>query len=214
MRANKYATALGRRYDTLLSVGPRRLAKIGFDRFRLAVLARYYGFHPWHAASPSSRRPYRYVVAELVNSVAPQVVVEVGCGLGEILSQVRAADRYGYDIDAGVIRAARFMQGSGITFVHGDASQVTQANIDVLILVNWIHELSPTALENLLVPLLGRTRHFVSRRYRPASPAGYAYKHDFQFLHDKAQRIAVMRAPDEGRSFQLFKVVCDGKVHS
>jgi SAM-dependent methyltransferase len=194
-------------------MGPRRLAKIGFDRFRLAVLARYYGFHPWHAASPSSRRPYRYVVAELVNSVAPQVVVEVGCGLGEILSRVRAAERYGYDIDAGVIRAARFLHGPGITFVHGDASQVAQKNIDVLILVNWIHELGPSELEGLLQPLLGRTRLLVLDAIDVDSSAGYAHKHNFEFLRDKAHQVAVMRAPDEGRGFQLFAVNHDGEVH-
>ena len=51
-------------------------------------MAKKYGFHPWHAAAPLSARPYRRTVAEMVNGVNPEVVVEVGCGLSSILSLV------------------------------------------------------------------------------------------------------------------------------
>ena len=48
---------------------------------------------------------------DLVNALTPERVVEVGCGLGDILSRIEARDRFGLDEDANVIRAARFLHG-------------------------------------------------------------------------------------------------------
>lgn len=191
----------------MFRIGLVRSVRIRLDLLFLSVLARAYGFHPWHAQSPTSARPYRKTVASLVNALSPQTVVEVGCGLGYVLRLVDAPFRQGYDPDEGAIRAARFLHGRKITFVHGDLTSVSVPHIDVLILVNWIHEISPEELQRLLVPLLVRTSYLILDAIDPTESSGYRFKHDFAFLDSLAQRISVTRPPNEGRTFQLFKVM-------
>ena len=173
----------------------------------LLILSRIYKFGSWHAEAPVSARSYRHTVAKVVNDLNPKTVVEVGCGLGYVLALVTAAQRYGYDVDDGAIKAARFLHGKTITFVHGDLSSVALLRIDVLILVNWIHELSPATLETLLLPLLPRLRYLLLDAIDIDNSSGYRFKHDFAFLESRAERLSVTRTTNEGRSFQLFKVI-------
>ena len=91
--------------------------------------------------------------------------------------------------------------------MQGDISSVSQPHIDVLILVNWIHEVSPDELGRLIVPLLPRVRYLVLDAIDPDESSGYRFKHDFMFLASRAQRISVTRPPNEGRTFQMFKVM-------
>jgi SAM-dependent methyltransferase len=184
-----------------------RTARITIDQSALALLQRVFRFDPWHVEAPLSARPYRSLVAALVNALRPTTVVEVGCGLGTILSLIEAPTRVGYDRDPGAIRAARFLRGRRIRFVQGDLSSVTETTVDVLILVNWIHEISPDELADRLLPLLPRTRYLVLDALDPDGPAGYAYKHDFAFLQGRARCRSVTRPVNEGRTFRVYEVM-------
>jgi SAM-dependent methyltransferase len=195
-----------RKLKTANRIGLLQAFRVGLDRIFLIILARIYNFHPWPASAPISARPYKHIIARLVNDLKPVTVVVVGCGLGGILSLINAAERYGFDIDEGVILVSRFIRDKKITFVHGDLSVVSLEHIDVLVLVNWIHEISPQLLEELLTPLLPRTLYPLLDAIDPDGPSGYKYKHDFAFLSSLAQRRLITRPPDEGRSFHLFEV--------
>jgi hypothetical protein len=176
-----------------------------FDRVIVLVLSKVFVFPAaWHTTT--SARSYRITIAGVVNALAPSVVCEVGCGLGSILSRIVAPVRVGYDIDAGVIRAATLVRSRKIVFRVGGLETVSEPHVDVLILVNWIHELSPRDLETRLGPLLPRCRYLLLDAIDADNEYGYRYKHDFSFLADKAKKISITRHPGEGRSFQLFRV--------
>ena len=181
------------------------------DRLWLNALCRVFSFDPWHAGAPYSCRPYKCQVVALANSVRPVVAVEIGCGLGDILSRVDACERIGVDSDAGVVRAARFLHPS-IAWIHGDASAATRfltdgKTVDCLIMVNWIHALGEEVLEAILAPLLKRTRYLIVDSIDPGGPASYRHKHDFSFLASVAQRISIERVSGEPRCLLLFKVL-------
>ena len=203
---NHLIIALKKKFLKLKLIGFFRFLRCCADRQWLGLLARYFKFDPWHASAPYSCRTYKQTVVDLVNSLSPHTVVEIGCGLGELLCRIHAPRRYGYDVDQGVIRAARFLHGSKISFIHGDAAKVEQESIDVLILVNWIHNQSPAELGGLLNPLLVKANYLVLDAIDPDGPASYRYKHDFAFLEGKAELLSVTRPLDEPRSFHLFRV--------
>jgi hypothetical protein len=137
--------------------GFRRVVKINLDKLAILVLAKVYKFPAsWHTST--SMRSYRVTVARIVNDLKPYSVCEVGCGLGSILCRIDASVRWGLDIDGGVVRAAKLLRGRKIRFEQGGLASVRMEEIDVLILVNWIHEISPSELEAQLTPLLSRTR--------------------------------------------------------
>ena len=196
-----------RRLQILHQRGVVSSFNIFLDSLALKLLYKLYGFHPWHAAAPLSARPYRRAVAEMVNGVNPEVVVEVGCGLGSILSLVHAKTRQGYDVDDGAVRAARMLRSKSINFTCGDMSCVEAAQIDVLILVNWIHDFSPDQLEIWLRPLMPRTSFLLLDAIDSENPAGYRFAHDFAFLQGLAKPVSTRRVDGEGRSFILYEVI-------
>jgi SAM-dependent methyltransferase len=187
-----------------------RRIRCHFERAWFRAIRRVFRFDAWHANAPYSCRPDKKSVVDLANSLHPNTVVEVGCGLGEILSRINARNRYGLDLDARVIRAARFLHPRGIVWIAGAAATLQQrmgsvAFIDCLIMVNWIHNLSSEELAAALVPLLPKTRFVIVDAMDQNAPASYRVKHDFAFLTGQATRLAAVRVPDEPRSFLLFR---------
>lgn len=183
--------------------------RCGVARLWLRLLRLVFRFDVWHASAAYSCRAYKQAVVQLANTLQPAVAVEVGCGLGDIISRVRAVDRVGIDLDANVIRAARFVHWRG-RWIHGDSScvlQLQQPRIDCLIMVNWIHRLSPYDLAALLLPLLPVTRYLILDAIDADGPSSYRYKHDFSFLASLTRLVQTARAPDEPRSFMVLEVL-------
>lgn len=180
------------------------------DRLGLVALRLVFGFDRWHACAPYHCRPYKALVVELANALEPSIVVEVGCGLGDIISRVRAPDRIGIDSDLRVIRAARFLHGG--CWIHEDGKQIQQVvtqvpAIDCLIMVNWIHNLSPERLSGLLLPLLPKIRYLILDAIDADGPDSYRHKHDFEFLAALTRRLSTSRVQGEPRSFVVLQVV-------
>ena len=182
------------------------------DRLRLHALRLLFRFDPWHAAAPYSCRPYKALVVELANALQPTVAVEIGCGLGEIIGRINAADRFGVDADKRVLRAARFLHCGRGFWIHGEGDCIErliapERKIDCLIMVNWIHSLSPEHLSDLVVPLLSRTRFLIVDAIDVDGPNSYRHKHDFEFLSKLARTRSVSRVPGEPRRFIVFETV-------
>jgi hypothetical protein len=182
------------------------------DRLRLHALRLLFRFDPWHAAAPYSCRPYKALVVELANALQPKVAVEIGCGLGEIIGRINAADRFGVDADNRVLRAARFLHCGRGFWIHGEGDCIErlvapERKIDCLIMVNWIHSLSPEHLSDLVVPLLSRTRFLIVDAIDVDGPNSYRHKHDFEFLSKLARTRSVSRVPGEPRRFIVFETV-------
>jgi len=122
-------------------------------KLRYALLARRYRFDPWHANSPYECRGYKREVVQLAESLKPQTVVEIGCGLGEIVSRDRNCRRFGFDIDASVVPAARELHGAdsrfecaSLTDIEIIRNTIGHSGADLLIMVNWPHSLPWTEL--------------------------------------------------------------------
>jgi SAM-dependent methyltransferase len=183
-----------------------RTARVKLDMAVLQALRLLFGFERWHARSPDSSRPYRQQLAALVNGLSPTCVVEVGCGLGGILSRIKADRRHGYDRDPAVIRAARLLHGRSVQFSVGGFEQVGDRDVDVLIAVNWMHEFPPEQIERWILPLLPAVRYLLVDAINPGSEGGYRYYHDFHFLDGSAHQESVNALAEPNRRFILWKV--------
>ena len=108
-------------------------------RERYKKLQRKYGFPMWHI-SPYELREYLQQVSVYIRNANAQVVVDIGCGLGELLRSLKGVqNRIGYDVNRNVIEAARSL-GGGICFKEGSFSDVSlQQPIDFLVTLNFMH---------------------------------------------------------------------------
>jgi SAM-dependent methyltransferase len=180
------------------------------ERAWLTALRGVFRFDAWHARSPYACRPYKRRVVELANSLHAHTVVEIGCGLGEIVSRVKAQRRFGLDVDPRAIRAARFLHPRRIVWLAGTADMLDRqleqvASIDCLIMVNWIHNLSSDELAAVLAPLLPRTQYLILDAVDSEAPGSYRFRHDFAFLTGLATQLTAIRVPEEPRRFLLFR---------
>lgn len=155
----------------------RKLLKIkilGFSKIihgimeyqKFLKLEKQFDFDHWHTRSPYSWSLYKSIVVEITKTLKPDSVIEVGCGLAEILERTRARVRYGVDADEKVISAAR--QISNCVFInssledlpkHLDDSQ--QGQFDGIILVNTAHAIQ----ESILIKQLKLLNDTISLRW-------------------------------------------------
>ncbi len=158
-------------------------------RIERALLQRVYGFDSWHVGH--SGEPYAADIVRYLNAwpeTSRQAVVEIGCGLGDILRHLRFQTRLGLDRDPGVLRAARLLaMFQGAAKPRFEAFEYPQSALvgvyNVIIMVNWIHQVDPE-------PLRQAVRTCVAHHLHPGGgvvldtvedPA-YRYNHDVHLL--------------------------------
>ncbi len=111
------------------------------------ILMIFFKFERWHT-SPIDNRKYAMDIVSKLNARSSRgSLIEIGCGLGDILSNTKFEKKYFYDLSPNVLRAARFLQNfskkksinSFKTFNFLADSIDTNLNFDAVVLVNWIH---------------------------------------------------------------------------
>lgn len=201
----------------MISFAQLRSAGIGgivaclLKKLQYKRLARRYGFDPWHAKSPFECRGYKREVVQLAGRLHPQTVVEIGCGLGEIVSRVPDCRRFGFDIDARVVPAARELHGAACRFECAGLSDVDTVRrtvgsdgADLLVMVNWPHALPWPELA-AHVRRLARAvslRHVIIDTIEPGTP-GYAHHHSVAELRGLGSVGKSLRSIDGVRTLHV-----------
>lgn len=108
-------------------------------------LQKIIGFNKWHLNSLNERF-YALPTINRINGLIQNgeiysgTIIELGCGLGDIISSIHWNDRIGYDIDKKVILAARIIHPQ-MPFQVGTFDSITGKKISVLIALNFMHEI-------------------------------------------------------------------------
>lgn len=126
--------------DKLAEVGFANCMKGTFRRGYYRRLQKKYQFESWHL-SPYELREYAQKTAEYVSSKQADLVVDIGCGLGEIIRHIQAKRRIGIDIQQEVVLAAKFLDKTKeIEFRKGSGSELgSHQVIDYLITLGFMH---------------------------------------------------------------------------
>ena len=156
------------------------------------VLVKLYKTSGWHVATVFNKN-YSQDVVNYINGSLGDVnsIAEIGCGACDILRLIKCDKKYGYDNDAGVLSMASLLNklyGQNIFLIKYDFSDDTYKKInweyDVLVMVNWTHEVESSVLKRRL--------QYISE----SMPCGsvilidtvhcddYKYNHDINFLFD------------------------------
>ncbi len=171
---------------------------IGVGRFIFLQIGRWiWGYPRWHC-SPVNRKPY---VLDIIDTVEKMIedgiigtgyIVEVGCGRGDIIGNIRYEKRVGIDIDGTVINAAKFFH-SDMEFIKGEFDAIPVDDIDVLIVAGFLHGASPEYAHELLSRVLPKTKLFIFDVFLDAKgdplpgwvdESHHAYTHSGEYLCD------------------------------
>lgn len=86
---------------------------VGVLKYPFLLLGRHiFGYSRWNAR-PINRKPYALHIIETVERLIEDgqirngYIVEVGCGMGDIIGNIKYDKKIGVDIDEHVIRAAK-----------------------------------------------------------------------------------------------------------
>jgi SAM-dependent methyltransferase len=131
----------------------RRMIGIPSRIFR-TLLYYYFRFDKWHVHTRYDRQ-YPDDIVRYLNSKPLDnrtSVVEIGCGLGDILTNLDYKKRVGFDLDLNALRAARFL--SKLRFQANNSfdwfkfpDSELNGVFDTIIMVNWIHHVPPVLLK-------------------------------------------------------------------
>lgn len=148
-------------------------------RKQLKELSTRFSFDPWHI-SPIEFRPYALDIVKYINSDISQksVVVEIGCGLGEIVRNIKSDCLFGLDVDTNVIRAAKALDTMHrVQYQVGSFQDVKGMNIEYLVTVNFIHDIEPIILKGFYKDLCTENR-INKILLDSVTGQGYKYKHN------------------------------------
>jgi len=108
------------------------------------IFMKIFNYDDWHL-STMYLRPYLKYVSEYLNKdEKSKIIVDIGCGNGELLRSLDNTKGYGFDLSKEVINYANFInQNKDILFDVGTLNNVSikEQRIDYLILLNWTHSM-------------------------------------------------------------------------
>lgn len=97
-----------------------------------------YHFDKWHLYKLDNKK-YVEDIIEYVNSTKDiQSVLEIGCGLGDIIGNLKAKKCMGLDTSPQAVKAAKLLFPK-TNFLVGSFEQISHKKIDCLITVNFMH---------------------------------------------------------------------------
>lgn len=110
-------------------------------------------FESWHL-TPYQLRPYAWNLVRYINRLQGiESVLEIGCGIGDIIRNINSAKKYAFDISISAINCARYIdskENGGTQFFVGsfdDAVSIVPQHVDLLVTVNFIHNISDERLK-------------------------------------------------------------------
>lgn len=160
-------------------------------RLFYGMLHKLFGFHKWHVI-PVEMRPYGVEIIKWCNRILEKdngahtgKVIEIGCGLGDILAGINVDKRNkeGYDIDKNVIKAAKIAH-PGIRFLHGGfPPNIQGGRISIFITVNFLYELDCGMVGNAYKEIIrsNDVKYIVTEKMYPTTP-NYPHSHDFDAI--------------------------------
>jgi len=156
------------------------------SRYR-RVLGAVLGLESWHGGSPN-RHPYREVVIEGVNALRPRSALEIGCGLGDMIARVHVPRRVGADLSARVLVGTLMAHPlevlfRGLSLRRLSLSAPIDEMFDVVVCVNFIHNISPPELRELLGRICGDNLNSGGTLvFDTVSNPNYRFNHDPAYL--------------------------------
>ena len=148
-----------------------KIFRILFSRFYLRIFAVGLNVPKWHLNATFEARVYKNEVIKLCNKYKTNNVIEVGCGVGEILCRLDAPFKYGLDLNRDTLKLCRRLNKK-IEVIHTD---IMQNNVDLIeimqsinkdqtiliVMVNWLHEYSEIAVTNMLNSIFSIDRKII-----------------------------------------------------
>ena len=127
-----------------------------YYRFRLNGL----NIDKWHLKGTFFCRKYKILALNLINELNPKLYIDIGCGLGELLSRVKLNVHYklGYDKEKILREANLILQKNKFEYFSSEKKLIKYANelnikndeLIVISMLNFVHDLNLKELKHII----------------------------------------------------------------
>lgn len=153
----------------------------------------------WHLFD-FDERPYAVWIVKRINKLNVKgLIVECGCGLGDILAHICCKKKIGYDIDKNVIRGGHFIHPF-LKLYEGSFGDINNKKIEVLIAVNFLHVIRPEDIEKIFTSVV---EHNDIDRIVVDEISGEAYKYNHEF--ESLMNSLGYKLEEKSRGFASYK---------
>lgn len=182
---------MGRIVNGVRKYGMKRAVFGTVHKIRNRILQKRFNFGEWHL-TPIEFREYALWIQDTINHYIKAgkleksgLVVEIGCGLGEIMGGVLLDHKIGIDRSQEVIEAAGYLYPKA-EFKVGSFDDLSGEKIELLIIVNFIHEIDPRELKEYIREIISRNdiRMIVIDRVENIEKSNYRYAHSGEKIFD------------------------------
>ncbi len=166
-----------------------------YQRIYFRLKLRKFNIDPWHKNGTFYCRKYKLFTLELINELKPKLYIDIGCGLGELLSRVdkKISYRIGYDKDTNIskihyeLKPKKFKYFASKTNLVNYVQKLNIANkeLKVITMLNFAHNLSIKEIKSLLSYYrknLGEFTLIIDNIFKKQSEYKYNH-HDFLLNH-------------------------------
>ena len=148
------------------------------------ILRVFWRFDKWHEY-PVNTKPYVRYIISMIEDLSPAnrgTIVEVGCGIGDIIGNIVGGRKVGFDLDLQAIKCAKILHPR-TSFVHGTISDVEIGLIDFFVMVNWEAGISSDVIREWLNDCNSRNtvNMYVVDKFTQCSNS-YPYTHDWESI--------------------------------
>ena len=119
-----------------------------------------YDIYKWHLNGTFFCRRYKIKTVEIINFINPKIYIDIGCGLGEVLSRVKieSSRKIGYDLDLRLKNLIPIIYKNNFQFFSSEnrlykyVKNLSYSKDDVIVIsmLNFIHTISEENLIKLI----------------------------------------------------------------
>lgn len=158
---------------------------INIVQFYYGLIQKIFRFREWHV-TPYQKRPYAVALVKKLNlliarnQISEGQCIEVGCGLGDIIANVKWPNRVGLDLEKRAVWAAHVLHPCTCV-KYGSFDCIFGKKISVIIAVNFLHGFSQEQVHRWFYELTKHNDVSMIVVDKVESPP-YAHSHDYKSI--------------------------------
>lgn len=131
-----------------------------YQRIYFRLKLKKFKVDPWHINGTFYCRKYKLFSLELINELKPKLYIDIGCGLGELLSRVDKNISYkiGYDKDINISKIHYELKSNKFKYFAKKTNlinyvrklDISNKDLKVISMLNFAHNLNPKELKFLI----------------------------------------------------------------
>lgn len=151
--------------------------------FYYFFLTKKYNINNWHLYNNLNTRSYKKDIIDFCNLKNFEIVLDYGCGFGDIIREINSKKKYAYDNDPNIVKISKmlFPNNINIEFLNKRGLLELKKNkIDCVLFINFLHEYDEEEVKKIINPYIDSK--FILLDGINFNVKGYRYFHDYKFL--------------------------------